>query len=81
MHTKNNSLKDAAVDTRDFVAHQQPVSSALAAGDTLPGELMANPKQAPNQAAKFRGRFALLPQRNETITVQHVRALMAREGL
>lgn len=29
----------------------------------------------------LRGRFALLPGRDEVITVEHVRDLMAREGI
>jgi hypothetical protein len=29
----------------------------------------------------LRGRFALLPARDEVITVDHVRELMAREGI
>lgn len=32
-------------------------------------------------AAPLRGRFALLPARDEVITVEHVRELMEREGI
>ena len=36
---------------------------------------------APPAAAPLRGRFALLPARDEIITVEHVRELMEREGI
>jgi hypothetical protein len=32
-------------------------------------------------AAPLRGRFALLPRRDEVITAEHVRSLMEREGV
>lgn len=32
-------------------------------------------------SAPLRGRFALLPARDEAITVEHVRTLMEREGI
>jgi hypothetical protein len=32
-------------------------------------------------AAPLRGRFALLPARDEIVTAGHVRALMEREGV
>lgn len=36
---------------------------------------------SPAAAAPLRGRFALLPARDEVITVEHVRELMEREGI
>ena len=36
---------------------------------------------APPEAVPLRGRFALLPARDEVITVEHVRELMEREGI
>ena len=38
-------------------------------------------RKAPPAAALLRGRFALLPARDEIITVEHVRELMEREGI
>ena len=35
----------------------------------------------PDTAAPLRGRFALLPARDEVITIEHVRELIEREGL
>ena len=35
----------------------------------------------PETAAPLRGRFALLPARDEVVTVEHVRELMEREGI
>ncbi len=35
----------------------------------------------PVRQAALRGRFALLPARDETITVEHIRELMEREGI
>jgi len=37
--------------------------------------------QVPSTAAALRGRFALLPVRDEVITIDHVRELMEREGI
>jgi hypothetical protein len=36
---------------------------------------------AKGRAPRLRGRFALLPQRDEIITPEHVRELMEREGI
>jgi hypothetical protein len=44
------------------------VRAGAAAGCTLP-------------KVPLRGRFALLPERDEVISVEHVRALMEREGI
>lgn len=35
----------------------------------------------PRDAQPLRGRFALLPQRDEAVTPEHVRALMDRTGI
>jgi hypothetical protein len=36
---------------------------------------------APAQRSALRGRFALLPARDEIVTAEHVRELMEREGI
>lgn len=37
--------------------------------------------EAARKSAPLRGRFALLPARDEVITTRHVRELMEREGI
>lgn len=59
---------------RERVSLGEAVSQLLRRGAALPSA--ADPTQPP-----LRGRFALLPQRDEVITTQHVRELMEREGL
>lgn len=81
MRTTINLADDAALAARN-VAQRERISlgeaisalirrgaSAGAAGDAL----QAGPA--------LRGRFALLPARDEVITPQHVRLLMDREGI
>lgn len=59
---------------RERVSLGEAVSQLLRGGAAQPSA--ADPTQPP-----LRGRFALLPQRDEVITTQHVRELMEREGL
>lgn len=81
MRTTINLAQDAAIAARN-VAQRERISlgeaisvlirrgaSAGAAGDALQAE------------PALRGRFALLPARDEVITPQHVRLLMDREGI
>ena len=81
MRTTINLAEDAAIAARN-VAQRERISlgeaisalirrgaSADAAGDAARAE------------PSLRGRFALLPARDEVITPQHVRLLMDREGI
>ena len=55
---------------------------ALIAAQTLVRRDAAEPESAtPGNSATLRGRFALLPQRDQIVTAEHVRVLMEREGI
>jgi hypothetical protein len=45
------------------------------------GATLSDPRAAAVSPARLKGRFALLPVRDEVITVRHVRELMEREGI
>ena len=77
-------LADDALIAAQTLARRQRMSL----GDAV-SELVRRGASAPSSsahagtaaAAPLRGRFALLPARDEVITVDHVRELMAREGV
>lgn len=81
MRTTLNLAEDAAVAARNLAQREK-----LSLGDAV-SELIRRGARAgesdvqrlPRQALK--GRFALLPARDEIITPQHVRELMEREGI
>lgn len=75
------NLDDDALIAAQTLARRQKLSLGAAVS-----ELVRRGASAPTQAsrvpaARLRGRFALLPQRDEIITAEHVRSLMEREGL
>lgn len=65
----------------------QPIAREhLSLGDAVSALIRAGARahaadMAPSTAAPLRRRFALLPARDEVITVEHVRELMEREGI
>ena len=84
MRTTVNLTEDAAIAARN-VAQREKLSLGEAISELIRRGANAgasNPAGA--RAAKppaLRGRFALLPARDELITPQHVRELMEREGI
>lgn len=79
MRTTMNLSDDAylvakQVATRDRVSIGEAVSRLIRQGA---GARAA----APVPANALRGRFALLPRRDEVITPEHIRELMEREGI
>jgi hypothetical protein len=79
MRTTLNLADDALLVGKQFAARERislgdAVSQLVRAG-TMAGSLL---KTAP---IRMRGRFALLPQRDEVITPEHVRELMDRAGI
>jgi hypothetical protein len=79
MRTTLNLADDALL-----VAKQVAARSRLSLGEAVSQLVRAGASARPNAPSKdmpLRGRFALLPQRDEIITSEHVRELMEREGI
>ena len=81
MRTTLNLDDDALIAARN-VARRERLSLGEAASQLIRrGAAAAHPPAALAAAPALRGRFALLPARDELITPQHVRQLMEREGI
>jgi hypothetical protein len=79
MRTTMNLADDALLVARQ-VAERERVSLGEAVSRLI--RLGAGARSTgPVAAVPLRGRFALLPRRDEVITPQHVRDLMEREGI
>jgi len=79
MRTTLNLSEDALHVAKHYATRQQ-----LSLGDAVSALIRAGAQtnaQVPSTAAALRGRFALLPARDEVITINHVRELMEREGI
>jgi hypothetical protein len=79
MRTTLNLADDALL-----VAKQVAARSRLSLGEAVSQLVRAGASARPHAPSKdmpLRGRFALLPQRDEIITSEHVRELMEREGI
>lgn len=79
MRTTLSLAEDALLVARRLAEREK-----LSLGDAV-SELVRSGARAriaePARKEKLRGRFALLPARDEAITVEHVRELMEREGI
>jgi hypothetical protein len=80
MRTTLNLADDALIAAQTLARRQQislgeAVSELVRRGANTPAGAL------PMAAAPLRGRFALLPRRDEVITAEHVRSLMEREGV
>ena len=81
MRTTLNLAEDALIAAQTLARRQQ-----MSLGDAV-SELVRRGASAPKgpatglSAQPLRGRFALLPARDEIITADHIRALMEREGV
>ena len=81
MRTTINLAEDAAIAARN-VAQRESLSLGDAISELIRRGANAGAPVAPERTAPaLRGRFALLPARDELITPQHVRELMEREGI
>lgn len=81
MRTTVNIAEDALIAARN-VAQRERISLGDAISELVRrGATVGNAPAALRQAAPLRGRFALLPARDEVVTPQHVRELMEREGI
>ncbi|MBL8350165.1 MAG: hypothetical protein JNL87_07595 [Burkholderiaceae bacterium] len=79
MRTTINIDEDALLAAR-HVAQRERISLGEAISE-LVRRGTRNDDMAAQRSAPLRGRFALLPARDEVITPQHVRDLMEREGI
>lgn len=79
MRTTLNLEDDALLVAKRFAERQK-----LSLGEAV-SQLVRRGAQPPAESAAsrspLRGRFALLPTRDELITPQHVRTLMEQEGI
>ena len=81
MRTTINLAEDAVIAARN-VAQRERLSLGDAISELIRRGANAGAPVAHERAAPaLRGRFALLPARDELITPQHVRELMEREGI
>ena len=79
MRTTLNLADDALLVAKQIAAREH-----MSLGDAVSQLVRAGAKAGPvtkGRAPSLRGRFALLPQRDEIITPDHVRELIDREGL
>jgi hypothetical protein len=81
MRTTVNIAEDALLAARN-VAQRERISLGDAISELVRrGATAGGAQVALRQAAPLRGRFALLPERDEVVTPQYVRELMEREGI
>ncbi len=81
MRTTINLAEDALLAAR-HVAQRERLSLGDAVSALIRrGAMSKDTALHSKAAAPLRGRFALLPERDEIITTQHVRDLMEREGI
>jgi hypothetical protein len=81
MRTTVNIAEDALLAAR-HVAQRERISLGDAISELVRrGATGGDLPSAARHAAPLRGRFALLPERDEVVTPQHVRELMEREGI
>ena len=79
MRTTLNLSEDAL-----HVAKHHAMREQLSLGDAVSALIRAGAQvhaQGSLAVTPLRGRFALLPARDEVITIDHVRELMEREGI
>lgn len=82
MRTTLNLQEDALIAARNVAQRERlslgdAVSALIRRGAAAPAASSAAAAAGP----ALRGRFALLPARDEVITPQHIRELMEREGI
>lgn len=85
MRTTLNLVDDALLVAKQIAARERvslgdAVSQLVRAGAGAGMDASAS-ASVRGRAPRLRGRFALLPQRDEIITPEHVRELMEREGI
>jgi hypothetical protein len=79
MRTTLNLEDDALLVAKRYASREK--LSLGEAVSRLVRQAAQRPVEASSARTALRGRFALLPARDEVITPEHVRELMEREGL
>ena len=79
MRTTLNFSDDALLVAQQVAARER-ISLGAAVSKLVRAGAGAQPT-AEAMALPLRGRFALLPQRDEIVTPEHIRELMDREGI
>jgi len=80
MRTTLNLEEDALLVARQHAARER-VSIGEAASKLIRLGARAHAARPAAQPAALKGRFALLPERDEVITAEHVRELIERDGV
>jgi hypothetical protein len=81
MRTTINIAEDALLAARHLAQRERmPLGDAISQL-VRRGAAAGSGAESARRSAPLRGRFALLPSRDEVITPQHVRELMEREGI
>lgn len=81
MRTTINIAEDALLAARHLAQRERmPLGDAISLL-VRRGAASGGGDDLSRKSAPLRGRFALLPARDEVITPQHVRELMEREGI
>jgi hypothetical protein len=75
------NLADDALIAAQTLARRQQISLGEAVSELIRRGANTAAGALTTAAAPLRGRFALLPRRDEVITAEHVRSLMEREGV
>lgn len=79
MRTTINLAEDALIAARN-IARRERISLGDAVSELIRrGSAAGDSNLAASKPPALRGRFALLPTRDEIVTPQHVRELMERE--
>ena len=80
LRTTLNLAEDALIAAQTL-ARRRNLSLGEAVSELVRRGAAAPMGAAPGGSAPLRGRFALLPRRDEIVTAEHVRTLMEREGI
>lgn len=81
MRTTINIAEDALLAARHLAQRERmPLGDAISLL-VRRGAAAGSANESTRRFAPLRGRFALLPARDEVITPQHVRGVMEREGI
>ncbi len=81
MRTTFNIAEDTLLAARHLAQRERISLGAAISQRVRRGAAADNADEAARRFAPLRGRFALLPARDELITPQHVWELMGREGI
>ena len=81
MRTTINIAEDALLAARHLAQRERmPLGDAISLL-VRRGAAAGSVNEAARGSPALRGRFALMPARDEVVTPQHVRGLMEREGI